>query len=239
MNFISLIGYIFRIGSILLQENLVAQSKISIMAITDAFRERLAKQQVSSKEEKKKQRRSLLIPNVIALVLLYFPMVIIGYRNNGLCEMDAPLYLLIGGGVGLFMTIMKLIAILTPSECDDKFVNGLMPVAIIFDFGVMIWGSIVVFGAYSSWSYDENDKDKNEDEYSYCPYTPFMTAFVLLILEWVLKPCLALCECFLAVIGCCFKGGAADSATEYAAAETSDNAEKGAAIIKQPTSEKN
>ena len=204
------------------------------MAITDAFRERLVKHQVSSKEEKKKQRRSLLIPNAIVLLVLYLPMVVIGYRNNGLCENDAPLYLLIGGGTGLVMTLLKIVAILTPSDCDDKFVNGLMPVAIIFDFGVMIWGSIVVFGAYSSWSYDENDKDKTDDEHSYCPYTPFMTAFVLLILEWVLKPCLALCECFFTIIGCCVKGSAADSATEYAAAETSEAPEKG--IIKQPPS---
>ena len=209
----------------------------SIMTITDTFRAKLVKHQVSSKEEKKQQRKGLLIPNVVSLVL-YLPMVIIGYQNNGLCEMDAPLYLLIGGGIGLVMTLMKIIAILTPSDCDDKFVNGLMPVAIVFDFGVMIWGSIVVFGAYSSWSYDEKDINNNDDDLSYCPYTPFMLAFVILILEWVLKPCLACCECFISIIGCCFKGGAADSATEYAAAETSDAAEKGATIIKQPPQER-
>jgi len=203
------------------------------MAITDIFQERLVKHQVSSKEEQRKQRKSLLIPNVIVLVLLYLPMVIIGYRNNGLCENDAPLYLLIGGGTGLLMTVLKIIAILTPCDCDDKFVNGLMPVAIIFDFGVMIWGSIVVFGAYASWSYDENDKDKNDDENSYCPYAPFMTAFILLILEWVLKPCLALCECFFTIIGCCVKGDAENSATGYSAAQTADSSEKGAGIVKQ------
>ena len=41
----------------------------------------------------------------------------------------------------------------------------------------MIWGSIVVFGAYDSWSYDESHKYKNDDKYSYCPCIPFMTAF--------------------------------------------------------------
>ena len=84
----------------------------------------------------------------------------------------------------------------------------------------MIWGSIVVFGAYDSWSYDESHKYKNDDEYSYCPCTPFMTAFILLILEWVLKPCLALCKWFFTIIGCCIKEGADNSTTGYAAAET-------------------
>ena len=200
------------------------------MAITDIFQERLVKHQVSSKEEQRKQRKSLLIPNVIVLVLLYLPMVIIGYQNNGLCENDAPLYLLIGGGTGLVMTVLKIVAILTPCDCDDKFVNGLMPVAIIFDFGVMIWGSIVVFGAYASWSYDENNKDKNDDEYSYCPYTPFMTSLIVLSMEWVMKSCLALCEYFFPIIGCCIKGGADNSVAEYEEAKRADSVEEGISL---------
>lgn len=195
------------------------------MAISDVFKERLVKYKASSKEEQREQRKSLLIPNVIVLVLLYLPMVIIGYRNNGLCENDAPLYLLIGGGMGLVMTVLKCYC-----NCYDRFLNGLMPVATIFDFGVMIWGSIVVFGGYGYWSYDERNKDKNDDEYSYCPYIPYMTAFIALCLEWVLKPCLALCEYFFTIIRCCIKGDADNSATGYEAAKTADSLGKEAAI---------
>ena len=201
------------------------------MAIMDRFRARIVKQQVSSPEEKKKQQRAMIIPNIVSL-LLYLPMVVVGYQNNGVCEMDAPLYLLIGGGVGLGMTLFKIVAILTPSDCDDKIVNGLMPVAGIFSIGVTIWGSIVVFGAYSSWSYDKKDMGKKNDEHEYCPYTPFMMAFVLLILEWVLKPFLLCCECLLACLSCC-KASPADSATEYTATATSDAEEKATPIIKQ------
>ena len=52
-----------------------------------------------SPEEKKRQQRALLVPNVVS-ILLYLPMVIVGYQNEGKCDMDAPLYLLIGGGLG-------------------------------------------------------------------------------------------------------------------------------------------
>ena len=40
-------------------------------------------------------------------------------------------------------------------------------------------GSVVVFGAYSTWTYEEP-----VDE-TFCDYTCFMFAFVLLILRWV------------------------------------------------------
>ena len=201
------------------------------MALMDRFRARIAKHQVASSEEKKKQRRPLIIPNVFSL-LLNIAMVIIGYQNNGLCENDAPLYLLIGGGLGFGMTLLKIVAILTPSDCDDKFVNGIMPAANLINLGLMGWGSVEVFGAYSSWSYEEKDKD-NKD-LSYCPYTPFMFAFVLLILSWVLMPFFACCELCLAVLHCCnFMSPPADSATEYTAAATSDSPETATSIIKQ------
>jgi hypothetical protein len=201
------------------------------MALMDRFRARIVKQQVASPEEKKKQQRAILVPNIVSL-LFDIAMVVIGYQNNGLCENDAPLYLLIGGGLNFGMTLLKIVAVLTPSDCDDKFANGVTPFASLFSFGVMIWGSFVVFGAYSSWSYEEKDQD-NKD-LSYCPYTPFMFAFVILILEWVLKPFLACCECCLACSSCCtFMSPPVDSATEYTAAATTDSPETATSIIKQ------
>ena len=203
------------------------------MAIMDRFRAKVEKQQVASPEEKKRQQRALLVPNVVS-ILLFLPMVVVGYQNEGKCDMNAPLYLLIGGGLGLGMTLLKIIAILTPSDCDDKFVNGLMPFAGLFSIGVTIWGSIVVFGAYSSWTYAAENKDNKDDELLYCPYTPFMLAFVLLIVEWVLKPFLLCCECLMACLSCC-TGNAAKSTTEYEATATLESGEKPSPIIKQHT----
>ena len=197
----------------------------------DRFRTKIVKQQTASAEEKKKRQHAMLTPNIISLIL-YIPMVVIGYQNLDACEMNAPLYLLIGGGIGLGMTLLKIIALLTPSDCDDKFINVLGPLASLFSFGVTIWGSFVVFGAYSRWSYNIKDANNNEDEFEYCPYTPFMMAFVLLILEWVLKPFMLVCECVMACLSCC-KPSPAASTSEYTAAATSENDEKGKNIIKQ------
>merc|ERR1712032_657736 len=72
------------------------------------------------------------------------------------------------------------------------FVKDIMPLAGII---VTIWGSVVVFGAYSSWS---AELELTNDDY--CARPPFLCAFVLLILQWVLVPlliCIVLCTCFV------------------------------------------
>ena len=50
---------------------------------------------------------------------------------------------------------------------------------------------IVLLGSYSTWNYEDN-KDAN-----YCEYTPFMFAFVLLIMQWILIPVMVLLACGL------------------------------------------
>ena len=41
---------------------------------------------------------------------------------------------------------------------------------------------LTFLGKYGDWKYDE---ENSED---YCAYTPFMFSFVVLILQWILKP---------------------------------------------------
>ena len=50
----------------------------------------------------------------------------------------------------------------------------------IMEFSLLIWGSVVVFGAYQDWTYDVEKYGDN-----FCEYTPMMFAFVILILKWV------------------------------------------------------
>ena len=52
--------------------------------------------------------------------------------------------------------------------------NGLWIVELV----MLIWGSVVVFGAWPTWTL-------GRDRRSHCPYSPMMFAFVLLILKWV------------------------------------------------------
>ena len=46
-------------------------------------------------------------------------------------------------------------------------------------------GSVVVFGAWSTWTDDYDEYIADVDNKNYCAYTPMMTAFVILILKWV------------------------------------------------------
>ena len=65
-----------------------------------------------------------------------------------------------------------------------KFSSSVM---IILDIVITIWGSAVVFGAWASWTYEKNENE-NPEELNFCEYTPMMTAFVLLLLKWVIFP---------------------------------------------------
>ena len=64
----------------------------------------------------------------------------------------------------------------------NKMSSGVMT---LVDFVMLIWGSVVVFGAWSTWTYDYNEYKEDMDEKNYCMYQPMMTAFVLLLIKWV------------------------------------------------------
>ena len=75
-------------------------------------------------------------------------------------------------------------------DCGEKvgmavnsFSSGVMT---IVDFAMLIWGSFVVFGAWANWTYDF--ETYNPEKNNFCEYTPMMTAFVILILKWVICP---------------------------------------------------
>ena len=63
----------------------------------------------------------------------------------------------------------------------NKMSSGVMT---IVDFVMLIWGSVVVFGAWATWTYNW-DEAQEDPELNYCMYTPMMTAFVLLLIKWV------------------------------------------------------
>ena len=81
-----------------------------------------------------------------------------------------------------------------------KVINFSSGVMSIVDFAMIIWGSVVVFGAWANWTYEKNEnleydqsltldyEDENPEEKNFCEYTPMMTAFVILLLKWVICP---------------------------------------------------
>ena len=56
------------------------------------------------------------------------------YYDEKNCRNDAPLYLLIGGGITVGMTLLKLVAWFTPCEFDDKLASFLTPLANLANF---------------------------------------------------------------------------------------------------------
>merc|ERR1712198_657816 len=81
-------------------------------------------------------------------------------------------------------------------ECDDKLARFISPLVVFAQFCIVMWGTILVFGWYSSWTYDVNNNTKDE----YCGYTPYMYSFVMLILGWCTLPFLLFCSCQLCFV---------------------------------------
>jgi len=119
-------------------------------------------------------------------VALHLSMLIVGaqYSSEEYCNLEAPMYLMVAGGILFTLETLVILASLTPCTADDIMVFCLIPLVALTMFAVNIWGSVVVFGPYSEWVYGEDDKSKE----NFCEYTPFMFAFVVLILQWVLIP---------------------------------------------------
>ena len=108
----------------------------------DAFKKQFGEQ---NPEERQKRKKKLVGLNFTQLALR-LAMLIIGVQYNDPedCRsgdsMHAPQYLLYGGGIVLAMTILKLIAYLTPWKWDDKIVDILTPIADFAGLVVTIWG---------------------------------------------------------------------------------------------------
>lgn len=150
---------------------------------------------MDAKKHKKQHICGNLVQCVLGIVMLS-----IGGVYYPECNFDATTYLVVGGAIMLITNILSIVAILTPFEWDDKLTKSLTPMIGLVQFGIFLWGTIVVFGSYSSWTYDVG----SNDEKYYCAYTPYLFAFVLLIIKWVLLPfILALCCCCACLAVCC------------------------------------
>lgn len=188
---------------------------------------------MDAKKHKKQHVCGNLVQCMCGIVMLSIGGV---YYND--CDFDATTYLVVGGSIMLITNILVILAILTPMEWDDKLTKALQPVIGLVQFCIFIWGTIVVFGHYSGWSYDEQYRKQlltpvpvDGDEVYFCAYTPFMFAFVQLILTWVLLPLICglccCCACLTACCACCFKGNGGDGggAVEPAKSESAQDKE--------------
>ena len=74
-------------------------------------------------------------------------------------------------------------------DCGEKIVLGINKmssgVMTLIDFVMLIWGSVVVFGAWATWTDDYEEFNANQEEMNYCRYNPMVFAFTILLIKWV------------------------------------------------------
>ena len=74
-------------------------------------------------------------------------------------------------------------------DCGEKIGMGVNKmssgVMTLVDFVMLIWGSVVVFGAWATWTDDYAEYNDNLDELNYCRYQPMVFAFSILLVKWV------------------------------------------------------
>jgi hypothetical protein len=176
---------------------------------------------LTAEQGEKSQSGYSILQIVIGALMLWQ-----GLKNNGgepaysdMCPNGAAEYLYIAGILLLVINLFGLIAVVAQKcamkdgkiSCGEQcglnllsFITGMMWLG---DLGLAIWGSVVVFGAYSTWTYEgDNDAVDGEGNAIFCDYTCFMFAFVLLILRWCTMPFAICCGCMKLMCKGCPKG---------------------------------
>eukprot|EP00090_Calanus_glacialis_P023491 TRINITY_DN36290_c0_g1_i1.p1 TRINITY_DN36290_c0_g1~~TRINITY_DN36290_c0_g1_i1.p1 ORF type:complete len:174 (-),score=23.32 TRINITY_DN36290_c0_g1_i1:58-540(-) len=138
----------------------------------------------------------LLIGRALEQVTIGIVMVAIASSYFDDCNNGATTYLFLGGVVILVANFMALLLVGSKkiAEMDGKitcgekcglyFMASVAGFMTIVDFLTLIWGSIVVFSAWSDWTNEE----ANHALDLYCAKTPMLFAFVTLVIRWVLVP---------------------------------------------------
>merc|ERR1712080_644882 len=168
--------------------------------------------------------------NLMNLILLGINIaaVIVGYTYASDCDNGADTYLLYSGSLGLAVSIVTLLFLISLCFCPcfapcSSALYVIMNMVIAgTQLIVLIWGFAVIFPAYSEWTYDtaegsgvsphlggseltsdvistESSDLSPGDDLNYCAKSPMLFAFTLLIIRAVIFGGFALVCC----CGCC------------------------------------
>eukprot|EP00090_Calanus_glacialis_P015274 TRINITY_DN24135_c0_g1_i1.p1 TRINITY_DN24135_c0_g1~~TRINITY_DN24135_c0_g1_i1.p1 ORF type:complete len:211 (-),score=52.58 TRINITY_DN24135_c0_g1_i1:59-691(-) len=152
-------------------------------------------------------------------IIFGITMIIIGVKYGDPCPNGAAFFLYVGGICLLLTNILNILSklFLVQAVKDGKITSfetcgiwlllAASGAMVIVDLVILIWGSVVVFGAWSSWTDDYDEYAAQPEIFNYCAYTPMVFAFVILLLKWILIPlmfvivfccgCLGACCCCL------------------------------------------
>merc|ERR1712115_39916 len=192
---------------------LVRQSVVRRYSTSDLVRHNMEISQ-EQKDNMDKGNKGYGLLNIIVGAIMVWQ----GDKYMDSCPNGAAWYLYLAG---ILLLVTNLIGIIFECSqwlaerdgkitCCESFGLGILTfgkgIMAVVNFVIIIWGSVVVFGAWSDWSYAPEDSDKE----IYCPYTPMMFVFVQLIVYWVLIPVMMVLMCccgtMMACCACCTKG---------------------------------
>ena len=161
-------------------------------------------QKILNREEKLKEKcETLYRLSLLGQLILGIVMAVIGYNytwdyhkaeydEDNLCTNGTAWWLWVAG---LILVISQLIEL---SAC------WLANVMFIVDVAMLFWGTVLVFEAWATWTSDFDAYKANPEELNFCDNIPMMTAFIILLLKWVLVPVIICYSCgFLCWGGCC------------------------------------
>ena len=83
-----------------------------------------------------------------------------------------------------FSDVLPLFLVLWTQLCYFGSVSNTFAGYLNTEF-VSLQGSVVVFGAWSSWTDEYAEYASHPEKYNYCANQPMMFAFVILIINWV------------------------------------------------------
>lgn len=149
-------------------------------------------------------------------LVISIPMICVGNAYWNWCKVGASAYLYHSGILGLVVAIVNTLFAIGVYICRMCSPDGKTKFALTLSIGIaeivrMIWGFVIVFPAYEHVEYHGNYSALDGQIYNpyyvdldtspeyYCEYTPFMFAFVLLVIEAVLISLGAFCGC---CVGC-------------------------------------
>ena len=177
----------------------------------------------SNQDVKRKRVYKIYIYRVyIVQIILAIVMIGIGASFNGnvdkeeICPNGASWWLLTAGIVLFGLNVLNVATRIYRTNVLDHRNNSFAKrcgleillisssVMTIVDVVLIIWGAFLVFGSFGSWTYNVDQYRRNMEDLNYCPYTPMMTAFVILIIKLLLLPTmiilLCLCTCCVACL---------------------------------------
>jgi len=134
------------------------------------------------KEVDAKVHKTRVIGASLVQFVVGVSMIWVGGMHHNDCDFNVTLYLVCKGAAGVLSSAIIIIAVQSPLKCHDKLVEILIPITLLIQFGMSLWGAVVVFGNYSHWMNGSYE----------CNTCAFLFAFVYQILYWIGLPTLVI-----------------------------------------------